>query len=182
MQNISTFTRSNSSHWRHLIYFQIVPPSLIHFSAQTQLSCQLLSVITDYFFLQLLLSSHLAQQFSLVSSFLSTAAVTAYFLQQINFSVFIESNQSDELVFMLCDQLLCVLQVQVPWSRCVPLYFDWTDVWYGSGGGAAVQDCPVGWEPPTTSCQDGCRAAVQYPESWWYCESAAPATLWNRGW
>ncbi|XP_049421421.1 NLR family CARD domain-containing protein 3-like isoform X5 [Epinephelus fuscoguttatus] len=34
--------------------------------------------------------------------------------------------------------------VQVSWSRCVPLCFDWTGVCYGSGGGAAVQHCPMG--------------------------------------
>ncbi|XP_067434206.1 NLR family CARD domain-containing protein 3-like isoform X3 [Thunnus thynnus] len=35
-------------------------------------------------------------------------------------------------------------QVQVSWSRCVPVYFDQSGVCYDSGGGAAVQYCPMG--------------------------------------
>ena len=43
----------------------------------------------------------------------------------------------------LC-KFICVPQVQVSWSGCVPVFFDWTGIRHGSGGGAAVQDCPMG--------------------------------------
>lgn len=41
-------------------------------------------------------------------------------------------------------KLICVLQVQVSWSRCVSVFFDWAGIRHDPGGGAAVQDCPVG--------------------------------------
>ncbi|XP_045900506.1 NACHT, LRR and PYD domains-containing protein 12-like [Micropterus dolomieu] len=65
---------------------------------------------------------------------------------------------------LLCGEALNT-KVQVSWSRCVPVYFDWTGVWYDSEGGAAILDCPMGREPPPISWQDGCRAAVQYQVS-----------------
>ena len=79
-------------------------------------------------------------------------------------------------------QPLCVLQVHVSWSRYVPVCSDWTGVCNASGGGAAVQDCPMGCEHPPDIWQDTSRTAVQHQVFWGCHLSAPPSTLWNRGW